>query len=136
MGASLGMSVHGIGGRRRQFGLAELGRWMLPALLVAGLIVSSAEASEGPPQQIIIKWRDAPTPAEQKTWTANTLRETAARQSVRLQFVRTMGTGANVYKLSPPLAPRELEALIKALTSDTHVEYAEPDGMMRTMPRS
>ena len=132
MGARLGMSVHGIGRRGRQLGVGVLG---LAALLIAGLIMTTVGASEGPAQQIIIMWRDAPTAAEQKTWMANTLREAGARQGVSLRFVRTMGTGASVYKISPPLAQRELDALIKTLAGDPHVAYAEPDSMMRTMPR-
>jgi hypothetical protein len=141
MGESVGMSVQGLGHHRRRFGFgrfgfAQLGFGMLAAVLFAGLIMSSVHASEGPPQQIIIKWRAAPNPGAQKTWTANTLREAGARHGVKLQFVRTMGTGANVYKLEPALAPRELDALIKSLTGDPHVEYAEADSMMRTMPRN
>jgi serine protease len=141
MGESVQVSVHGRGHHRRrcglgQLGLAQLRVGMLAALLFAGLIMSNVHASEGPPQQIIIKWRDAPSPAAQKTWTDNTLREAGARQGVKLQFVRTMGTGANVYKLEPALAARELDALIKSLTGDPHVEYAEADSMMRTMPRN
>jgi hypothetical protein len=108
----------------------------LAALLLASFTMTSVTASEGPPQQIIIKWRDAATAAEQATRTANSLREAAARQGVTFEFLRKMGTGASVYKVKPALPARELDALIKTLSSDPFIEYAEADSMMRTMPRN
>ena len=110
--------------------------FLLAALILASLTMTITHATEeGPPQQVIIKWREAPNAAEQTTRTANSLREAGARHGVKIQFVRVMGTGANVYKLDPVLQPRELEALIKTLSKDPHVEYAEADSIMRTMPR-
>jgi hypothetical protein len=108
---------------------------LLASLIIASLTMTTVTAAEGPPQQVIIKWRDAATPAEQTARTTHSLREAGARQGVAFQFLRKMGTGASVYKLNPVLPARELDALIKALNGDPHVEYAEADGMMRTMPR-
>jgi len=128
MGARIQMQGNGVSRFRTQM------LW-LAALLLASFTMTIANATEGPPQQIIIKWREAPTAAEKTARTANSLREAGARQGVSFQFQREMGTGASVYKLSPTLAPRELDALIKTLSRDPHVEYAEADSMMRTMPR-
>jgi hypothetical protein len=111
---------------------------LLAALLLAGLtmtMINANEGEEGPPQQVIIKWREAPSAAEQTARTDNSLREAGARHGVKIQFVRVMGTGASVYKLDPVLQPRDLTALIKTLSKDPHVEYAEADSIMRTMPR-
>ena len=126
------MRIAGRGNGVSRFGFGML--W-LAALLLASFTMT-ANATEGPPQQVIIKWRDAPTAAEQKTRTASSLREAGARQGVSLQFLRKTGTDASVYKVSPALPQRELDALIKTLSSDPHVEYAEADSMMRTMPRN
>jgi hypothetical protein len=108
----------------------------LAALILASLTMTITHATEeAPPQQVIIKWREAPNAGEQTARTANSLREAGARRGVKIQFVRIMGTGASVYKLDPELQPRELAALISDLSKDPHVEYAEADSMMRTMPR-
>jgi len=110
------------------------------ALLLAALLLSFTmiidAATEGPPQQVIIKWRDAASPAELAARTKSSLRDAGASRGVKFQFLRVMGTGASVYKLDPVLAPRDFDALLKTLQADPHVEYAEADGMMRTMPRS
>jgi hypothetical protein len=119
----------------------EVSRWgfralLLAALLLTSLTMNSTQASEGPPQQVIIKWREAPSAAEQKARTASSLREAGARHGAKLEFLRIMGTGASIYKIDPALPERELAALIKTLSSDSHVEYAEADSIMRTMPRN
>ena len=116
-------------------GLGLYALLLLAALILTSLTMTIINANEGPPQQVIIKWNEAPSAAEQTTRTENSLREAGARHGVKLQFVRVMGTGASVYKVDPVLQPRELAALIKTLSKDPHVEYAEADSIMRTMPR-
>lgn len=121
----------------------QVGRWLgFQAVVLSSLLLMScskpgdANATEGPPQQVIIQWRDAPTAAEKTARTNNSLKEAGSRHGVSFEFQREMGTGASVYKLDPKLPPAELAALLASLNADPHVEYAEADAIMRTMPRS
>ena len=115
--------------------MITVGRILFVTLLLASLSMETLTAAEGPAQQLIIKWREATSAKEQATRTANSLREAGARHGTTLQWLRTMGTGADVYKVTPSLEPGQLDALLQTLGKDPHVEYAEADSMLRTMPR-
>ena len=104
-------------------------------LILASITMTGACAADGPPQQIIIKWREVPA-KQQAALAADTLKQLGARYGVALQFLRETGVGGNVYKLNPALPAPQFSALLDALSANPNVEYAEADGMMRTMPRN
>ena len=115
--------------------MIKVGQVLIATLLLASMPMGTVTAAEGPAQQVIIKWRDAPSAKELEARTANSLRAAGAHHGVTLQWLRTMGTGASIYKVTPTLEPRELDALLKTLGKDSNVEYAEADSMLQTMPR-
>jgi serine protease len=110
-------------------------RWLIAALLAGGLLMTTAIAAEGPPQQIIIKWRDTLPAKQRDSITARSLKDASTPLGISLQYLRTGGTGAEVYKPSRALSRSEMDGLIKRLTADPGVEYVEEDSMMRTMPQ-
>lgn len=102
------------------------------ALLACSPPMPPVDAAEGPPQQIIVKWRDA-SPAKRAS-IERALREAGARQGVSLQYLRDTAVGGSIYKPSRALSRAEMDDLIRTLTANPNVEYVEEDSMMRPMP--
>jgi hypothetical protein len=124
--------------------MSVAGRWVgvLSGVVVLMIIAwsfgmpSMLRATDGPEQQIILKWRDSLPQNERAAITTRVLREVGARYGISLQYQRELGVGASVYKLSRPLSRKEMADLIGTLTADPNVEYAEEDALMQTMPGS
>jgi len=117
------------------------GSWF-NALLGATVLVawslgmpSMLSAAEGPPQQIILKWRDSLPEKERAAITARVLREAGARHGISLEYLSSTAVGGSIYKPSRALSRNEMDDLIRTLTADPNVEYAEDDSLMRPMPR-
>ncbi|MGJ9419277.1 S8 family serine peptidase [Massilia sp. CMS3.1] len=91
--------------------------------------------------RLIVKYKDANVGAAQaRVATAMT----SARQAIadragqqlglRLQALRTTGTGAHVFKIDRRVSVKDADALAKEMMArDTSIEYAEPDRIMRKM---
>lgn len=118
--------------------MSTAGRWF-SALLTIAVIVgfgmqSMLSAEEGPEQQVIIGWRASLPAKERTTIQTRVLRNAGGRYGITLKYVRDLAAGGTVYKLSRTLPRKDLDALIRTLTADANVEYAEPDGVMQPMP--
>jgi hypothetical protein len=119
----------------RMYGSSLAAVLLMMLLILTSSTMTTARAAGGLPQQIIIKWRDAPQ-KQQAADTADTLKDLSAHYHVAFRFLRKTGVGGSVYKLDPVLPAKELTALLDALSVNPHVEYAEADSMLRTMPRN
>ena len=103
------------------------------AVLAGAMLVSFtpltalAQAEEGPPQRVIVKWRDNALLNAQRTTAAQELERSGARVGAAVQRVRVLATGAEVVSANRRLSRAELDDLVRTLASDPEVEYAEED---------
>lgn len=86
-----------------------------------------AQSDEGPPQRVIVKWRDDALLSAQSTRSVEALERSAARLGATVQRVRRMATGAEVVRANRRLSREELADFVRTLASDPNVEYAEED---------
>jgi serine protease len=97
------------------------------ALISLTPVIASAQTAEGPPQRVIVKWRDNSFLNAQRTAATQALERSAARVGATVQRVRTLATGAEVVSANRRLSRAELDDLVRTLASDPEVEYAEED---------
>jgi serine protease len=90
-----------------------------------------AQTEEGPPQRVIVKWRDDALLSAQSSRSLETLERSGARLGATVQRVRRLATGAEVLRASRALSRAELDDFIRALASDPNVEYVEEDVLQR-----
>ncbi|MCG8434293.1 MAG: S8 family peptidase [Gammaproteobacteria bacterium] len=92
--------------------------------------VGADKASDGPPRQLIVKYRESSNlAATTRAARANTLMaDVASRMDTRLQRVRTLGNGADLIRVTAESG--NLQALAAQFAADPNVEYAEPDLML------
>jgi serine protease len=107
----------------------------LLTILASISMAHPAHAADGPPQQIIVKWRDNLPAGDPAAFTAQVLRSAGVRHGVSLQRVRSTADGADIVKPSRPVSRAEMDHIIKTLSDNPHVEYVEEDSLMRPMPR-
>lgn len=106
---------------------------LLALLAIAQQSIAAGDATH-PLRQVIVKYRgDAPGAAALPQLITNQ-QATAARVSVRtgsqLTYLRTIATGARVYRVEGGSAG--LDAIAREFALEPEVEYAEPDALMRT----
>ncbi|MGD8910643.1 MAG: hypothetical protein PVI92_14985, partial [Chromatiales bacterium] len=75
--------------------------------------------------RIIVKYRES---AARGTAGYSNLAEDMSQTTGRaMNFMRTMGTGAQVFKLGETLPMGDVQDIIQQIEADPNVEYAEPD---------
>lgn len=92
-----------------------------------------AQAQEGPPQRIIVKYRTMAANTTAAAESARTLSDVSARFGVGLTNVRKMTSGAQIMKLSDSLSKADVAQIVKDLAADPNVEYAEEDQLMQAV---
>lgn len=91
-----------------------------------------AQALDGPPQRVIVKWRGTGL-AVQSVQAERAVNDAEARIGVATTSVRTTALGAEVRRLDRRVTQQELNALITTLAADPNVEYAEEDRLMKRL---
>jgi serine protease len=92
---------------------------------------SLSQTDEGPPQRVIVKWRDAGLLNARRVNATEALERSSARVGASMQRVRTTATGAEVVRANRRLSRAELDDLVRTLASDPDVEYAEEDVLQK-----
>ncbi len=86
-----------------------------------------AQNAEGPPQRVIVKWRDTALANAQNTRSAEALQRSSVRLGATVQRIRRTASGAEVVRADRRLSREELTDFIRTLGSDPSVEYVEED---------
>jgi serine protease len=96
------------------------------------LAVSSAMAQSDQllQQQVIVLWKPKAQVQDNTVSAASTLSSMQARFGISMRSMRTLGTGAEVFKLSQRLTDAQMQDLLANLRGSGLVEYAEPDRML------
>lgn len=97
------------------------------AVLSLSAAAAMAQSQEGPPQRLIVKWKNNISLATRSASAAAAVDVAGSRVGVSMNRLRTIGTGAEVMSTSRRLTPAELSDMIKTLNADPNVEYAEED---------
>ncbi len=101
------------------------------ALLALSLSAPAALAADGPPQQVIVKYRSGL--ADGAGIATQVLDAVGRSHGVQLRMQRQIATGADVIRLDRDLPRADLVRLIQALGADPHVEYAEEDRILKPL---
>ena len=89
-------------------------------------IVASKDATH----QLIVKFRDGASAAKAGPESRRYFSDMSFLAGAELNFVREMGTGAQVFALPQALPLDEVKAIAQRIANDPTVEYAEPDVRM------
>jgi len=92
----------------------------------------SATPKEIPTDRIIVKLRDMQT-ARMTTMSARQVVNLSTAAGVPLTHFRAMSGDAQVMQLPRPMPIAEVEAIVRRLSADPQVEYAELDRIMRPL---
>ena len=106
------------------------------AIIAAALSLTSlsiAQAAEGPPQRVIVKWRTQIGVATRPLAARQAMSNAEARFGVTTASVRTIATGAEVLRLQRRVTPSELRDFIATLAANPAVEYAEEDRLLQAV---
>jgi serine protease len=97
------------------------------------LAVSSAMAQSDQllQQQVIVRWKPQAQVQDSTVSAASTLSSMQARFGISMRSMRTLGTGAEVFKLSQRLTDAQMQDLLANLRGSGLVEYAEPDRILK-----
>jgi serine protease len=106
--------------------------WLFAALLSTMSAAALAQQPDGPPVQVIVKWR-APAGATTQLNTApsRALADASARLGVGTRTLRRLSTGADVIQLNRRVTQAELKDFLDTLAQDPNVQYAEPDLLLQ-----
>lgn len=91
-----------------------------------------AASREMPTDQIIVKLRDTQAARAARLQPAH-VADLSASAGITLTHVRAMSGDAQVLKLSRRMNTAEVEEIVRRLSADPQVEYAEPDRIMRPL---
>jgi serine protease len=106
------------------------GSVFLSAALLALASSLPAFAGDGPPQRVIVKYKDGVT---NRAATTQLLGDIGSRYGVQLKALRTIATGGQVIKLQQHLSASDLKHVIADFAADPSVEYAEEDRVLHKM---
>lgn len=121
--------------------MSGLWRSML-ALTALGLLAASpgvaADDAAGPPQQLIVKFKDAPpglAVAQRHARADRALAAVADRLAVQLEYRRPLAIGADVVRVGAgrAMSEEELEQLAAEVAAQPDVEYAEVDRLLKPL---
>lgn len=101
------------------------------AVLFLSDVTATAQSTEGPPQRVIVKWKDNPSAGARGTSAAGALERAGSRSGVSINPVRGMATGAEVMRTSRRLSKAEMTDMLQTLNADPGVEYAEEDVLLK-----
>jgi serine protease len=102
------------------------------------LVGGVAAAQDGPSLGVIVKWSDKAKlgrplgTVDSSATPARVLYNIRSTYGVGMISRRTMGTGAEVFRVGRDMTDAELATLIADLNNDPAVEYAEPDMLLQT----
>src|ERR1041384_4386998 len=109
---------------------------LLFALLAIFSIGASAQLlndGAGPPQRIIVKFREDHAQPDHQKMVAAQMQSVATRLAIPLSHVHVNGNGADVMRIERRLPATELAALINEFKRNPAVEYAEEDRLMHRL---
>ena len=104
---------------------------------MVSLVSGVATAQEGSERGLIVQWSAKAKQAralgilDSSATPANALYDVRARYAVSMASKRTMGTGAEVFRVGRDMTDTELAALIADLSAHPSVEYVEEDVMLQ-----
>jgi serine protease len=104
---------------------------ILAAVLSVVSTAVFAQQFDGPPDQVIVKWRSPTAGALQSTTASRALADASARLGVGTRTLRKLATGADVIQLNRRVTRAELNDFIATLAQDPNVLYAEPDLLLQ-----
>jgi serine protease len=121
---------------RFQNGKCKAGPLQTAATACAALLLFSTAAlaqteQNGPPQQVIVKWKSSLSPALRGASTVQSMDRAGARIGVSVRRLRGVVTGGEVISANRRMSRAELDDLIDSFKNDPNVEYAEEDVMLR-----
>jgi serine protease len=121
---------------RFQNGKCKAGPLRTAATACAALLLFSTAAlaqtqDNGPPQQVIVKWKSGLSPALRGASAAQSMDRAGARIGVSVRRLRGIVTGGEVVSANRRLSRAEFDDLINSFKNDPNVEYAEEDLMLR-----
>ena len=90
-----------------------------------------AQQLDGPPVQVIVKWRAPVGGATQLSNATQSLANASGRLGVGTKTLRKLATGADVIQLDRRVTEAELKDFINTLAQDPNVLYAEPDLLLQ-----
>ena len=97
------------------------------AMLFLSTTAALAQTQEGPPQRVIVKWKNNISLSARSSPAAAAVDQAGSRIGVSIRRVRTIATGAEVVDADRRLTRVEFDDLIRTLKTDPNVEYAEED---------
>ncbi|MDB5971752.1 MAG: peptidase [Hydrocarboniphaga sp.] len=123
---------------RRWAGIARLAAWLTLGLTIslsAQAQVAPSADDQGPPQRIIVKFKDGDGVFAAHAVAARAVLEAAAaRRGIELAPMRAIATGGEVVKVQGRrLGADEFAALLRDIAADARVEYAEEDRLMKAL---
>lgn len=111
-------------------------RFLLGALLALSV---AAQAADGPPTRIIVKWRDQGASSDALAGQSDRLQlrrqrleQAGGRIGVTLTRLRTLAVGAESIDPGRTLTRAEMADLLATLKADPNVEYVEEDVMLQS----
>ena len=103
------------------------------AMLLFSTAALAQTQENGPPQQVIVKWKSSLSAASRVTTASQSMDRAGGRIGASVRRLRDVVTGAEVIGANRRLSRAEFDDLIDSFKNDPNVEYVEENRLLRRL---